>query len=376
MTKKNILILVDYFYPGVRGVGPAKSIINFIDKIGDRARIKVFTWNWDIGGVSYSSKDKLKFLCDCNFECTYVNNYLFFLLNIFHIFSQNKFNKVILNSFFSLYFTLLPLLIAKVTKSQSKFFLAPRGELFSEVLDLKGKKKNFYINIVKFLNVYSKVTFIASNDIEANVIRLIFPFNEIIIIPDGINISQSNNARLHNKKAGVLKIVYLSRILKKKNLRYLIELLEKVTGNISLHIYGPIEERAYFNSCMQLAKEVSLHSNISIEYMGEVLAPNVIETFANYDLMILPTIGENFGHVISESLLAKTPVLISDRTPWISDGNNLVNVLSLDFPLRWVEIIKLFYEMDEDRYNDLVNNSNQYLASIHNNFEIEKFINV
>ncbi|QPI75397.1 glycosyltransferase [Sphingobium sp. Cam5-1] len=33
-------------------------------------------------------------------------------------------------------------------------------------------------------------------------------------------------------------------------------------------------------------------------------------------MFFLPTLGENFGHVIIEALGAGTPALISDRTPW------------------------------------------------------------
>jgi glycosyltransferase involved in cell wall biosynthesis len=36
----------------------------------------------------------------------------------------------------------------------------------------------------------------------------------------------------------------------------------------------------------------------------------------NYDLFFLPTLGENYGHVIFEALASGVPVLISDRTPW------------------------------------------------------------
>ena len=32
--------------------------------------------------------------------------------------------------------------------------------------------------------------------------------------------------------------------------------------------------------------------------------------------MFLPSKGENFGHIIMESLAASTPVIISDLTPW------------------------------------------------------------
>ena len=49
---------------------------------------------------------------------------------------------------------------------------------------------------------------------------------------------------------------------------------------------------------------------------GYVDAGEVLATLAAHDVLLLPTRGENFGHVILESLLSGCPVLISDRTPW------------------------------------------------------------
>jgi len=39
-------------------------------------------------------------------------------------------------------------------------------------------------------------------------------------------------------------------------------------------------------------------------------------TMKAYHLFVLPTLGENYGHVIYEALSAGDPVLISDQTPW------------------------------------------------------------
>ena len=48
-----------------------------------------------------------------------------------------------------------------------------------------------------------------------------------------------------------------------------------------------------------------------------MLRPDQIQdTFAQYDGFILPTLGENFGHVIAESLSAGCPVICSQHTPW------------------------------------------------------------
>ena len=37
---------------------------------------------------------------------------------------------------------------------------------------------------------------------------------------------------------------------------------------------------------------------------------------ASHDALLLPSMSENFGHAIFESLAAGTPVIIGDRTPW------------------------------------------------------------
>jgi glycosyltransferase involved in cell wall biosynthesis len=42
----------------------------------------------------------------------------------------------------------------------------------------------------------------------------------------------------------------------------------------------------------------------------------VREVFSRYDAFVLPTLGENVGHVIAESLSASCPVICSDETPW------------------------------------------------------------
>ena len=39
---------------------------------------------------------------------------------------------------------------------------------------------------------------------------------------------------------------------------------------------------------------------------------------SNYDLFLFPTSGENYGHVIAESITVGTRVLISNKTPWVN----------------------------------------------------------
>jgi glycosyltransferase involved in cell wall biosynthesis len=66
---------------------------------------------------------------------------------------------------------------------------------------------------------------------------------------------------------------------------------------------------------------------VRVTYNGTLEPAEVRTTFASHDLFLFPTLGENFGHVIAESLSASCPVLCSDQTPWtevLESGGGIV----------------------------------------------------
>jgi len=56
--------------------------------------------------------------------------------------------------------------------------------------------------------------------------------------------------------------------------------------------------------------------NVTVNYRGELPMEKVQATFSRYDAFLFPTLGENFGHVVAESLAAGCPVVCSTGTPW------------------------------------------------------------
>ena len=80
---------------------------------------------------------------------------------------------------------------------------------------------------------------------------------------------------------------------------------------------------------------------------GEVTPAEVLNTFARYDVFVLPTRGENYGHVILEALMAGTPVLISDQTPWRNSDDGAVETLPLADSDEWVAAIERWASFDE-----------------------------
>ena len=118
-----------------------------------------------------------------------------------------------------------------------------------------------------------------------------------------------------------------------KNLDGLLDILLGVDCRVSLRIFGPIEDKEYWQGCQ--AKMSALPENIDAEYLGELLPSEVACAFSEGDLFAFPTRGENFGHVIFEALNASCPVLVSDQTPWQPDNTSALVRLPLGAVEGW-----------------------------------------
>ena len=151
------------------------------------------------------------------------------------------------------------------------------------------------------------------------------------------------------KVAGKLNAVFVSRVAAKKNLLTAIEIVAAVKGDVSFHIYGPLSDSDYWEKCRRAMAQCG--ASVRVEYKGALAHEKVLETLASYDAFVLPTLGENFGHVILESLLAGCPVLISDQTPWRGLREKKAG---WDLPLpaqeRFVEVLQRVAEMDEEAH--------------------------
>ena len=92
----------------------------------------------------------------------------------------------------------------------------------------------------------------------------------------------------------------------------------------------------------------NLPKNITVNYKG-VVTPNRINLIlSSYDLFILPSRGESYGHVILEALTSSTPVMISNKTPW-KTVKNAITVLSLKNKKKWTSEIEKWVDFGDDK---------------------------
>jgi glycosyltransferase involved in cell wall biosynthesis len=227
---------------------------------------------------------------------------------------------IYLNSLFDYRFTLLPLIIAHLTSRRAVISLAPRGELAVGALALKPAKKQLFLAVFRLLALHRKVVWHASTDREKKDIeREVGPGIKSYVAIDlrhELLPRQTNDPGAEPQAAGHTgrSLVFFSRITPKKNLKTAIQAISLIPGEVRLSIAGPIEDADYWDECAEAIGELSDPGRVS--YLGEIPGTDAVTFLGSFDLLVLPTRGENFGHVILESLAAGTPVIVGNDTPW------------------------------------------------------------
>jgi glycosyltransferase involved in cell wall biosynthesis len=340
-SKKIILCLISEYLPGFRSGGPVKSIANLIDQLGDEFKIHIICSDRDLGEKEPYPNIKIdKWSKLGKAKVFYASRRMASLTGMIKLLRETRYDILYLNSFFSFSFTILPLFIRYLGIVKLKpCAIAPRGEFNKNALAFKKKKKFFYLWFVKLFGLYDNLYWQASSHFELLDIRkkLSKVPKKIKIATDLISVPRLSLKKSLNINPGNFRIIFLSRISPMKNLDYLIEVLIKVKKPLQLSIFGPKIDLKYWSKCKRLLKKLPSHIKVSIN--EEVSPTKVQEVFSQHDLFAFPTKGENFGHIILESLSAGTPVLVSDKTLWQEDKSLGLQTLPLNNNL-WVNIIE------------------------------------
>jgi len=364
LIKLAILTLVQYYLPGYKAGGPIRTLANMVDRLGDEFQFKVITADHDF-------KD------DATYQGITVDGWnrvgkagVFYmppkrrsLRGFKKILCSTECDVIYLNSFFSPQFTIKPLLLRKMRMiPDRRLIVAPRGEFSPGALGLKWLKKWIYILFAKALNLYHDVIWQASSKYEEADIRRWFGRKVPVIIAPNLPpviYSADELPPKSEKIKGSLKIIFLSRVSRKKNLDVALKMFIGLNGRIRFDIYGPMEDKVYWAECQKIIS--GLPENIEVRYCGSVTHDRVGTLMREHDLFFLPTLGENFGHVILEAFCAGCPVLISDQTPWHDlEGKGIGWDLPLDRPELFQEALQKCIDMKSEEYSKWSENAWKY----------------
>lgn len=351
--KPAILLLTDWYYPGYKAGGPIQSCVNLVNMLQDDYRFFVVTGNTDWGAEQpYPGIPVNQWLPGKHGEKIWYRQPGRPTAGEIQLWLKEMQPDIVyFNSMFSVSYTLVPLYYLSRLLPAARFVLAPRGMLHSGALRLKATKKKLFLCLFRLFGFQRRIVFQATDQQEMQDIAIRLP-GARIVLAENIPRIRLDSAHPVLKEKGQLKLVFISRIHPKKNLHFLLNLLEewKSDARVELDIYGEADLKAYEQECKTIAEK--LPSTMSVQFRGSVSNELVFSVLDNYHVFVLPTRGENFGHAIFEALTSGKPVLLSDQTPW---RNLEQRNAGWDIPLAakdryWIALDQLT-AMDQIEYN-------------------------
>ena len=319
-----IVTLIGHYLPGFKAGGPIQSLANLVEHLGGEFEFTVITRDRDsrdrqpYPGIASAARQRVG-----KAEVIYLNPSDARLLNLARVIRGTNPDALYVNSFFSASFSIAPIILRRVGLIPDvPMILAPRGELSFGALSIKAMRKRVFLSGANALRLHRGVTWQASSPSEeADIRRRIRTTNggandAVIVAPDLLAPASACTRRPpeRDKAPGHLRVVFISRLTQKKNLLAALQVLAKVRGRVDLSIYGPIADQRYWEKCLETIKR--LPGDKTVRYFGCVDHSQVPAALAEHHLFFLPTLDENYGHVIIEALQAGCPILVSDRTPW------------------------------------------------------------
>ena len=360
--RKRILLFTDWYEPGYKAGGPIQSCKNIVSILEGEYEFFIICSDRDLGDREPYPDIRVNEWVKktATTSIWYASPKFITGKNIKDIFDSLQPDFVYFNSMYSPLYTLLPLWVLIRGKYNGKIILAPRGMLHKGALKRKYFKKYVFLKLFRLISWHRKVVFHATNRQEQNDILSFFTTKTDITILDNIPNTSFRKWLPKMKQPGELSCVFISRIHPKKNLMYFIRLLSEVRKDmkLSFDVYGVEEDNNYAEDCKQLS--ASLGKNIRVEFKGPIPYTQVFSTMRGYHLFVLPTLGENYGHVIYEALSAGDPVLISDQTPWrYLEKEKAGWDLPLNEKDRFKAAIELALDWNQEEYNEWSKNAFQ-----------------
>lgn len=313
---KNILIITGRYLPGYKDGGPVRTIKNLTDMLGDKYHFTIVCADRDHGddkaydGIEVGA-DKINIVGKA--EVVYIDNGQFTFSDIESLAARN--DLVYVCGPYNGY-AIKSLILNKLGKIKCPLVLAPMGSFSKGALAIGASKKKVFLTLMKCFGLFDEAYFSVTSAVEKQEMEdALNKEYKCFIAEDPQRTPDEMLSHKPYMENDELKIVFLSRISKKKNLKGAAQILSSVKSNVKFDIYGTMEDPNYYNECKLVLD--ALPDNIRWEYKGEAASDDVPEILSGYDVFLFPTRGENFGHVISEALSAGTVPVISDTTPWL-----------------------------------------------------------
>lgn len=378
-----ILVFIDWYLPGYKAGGPVTSCANMIEALRDHYKFKVVTRNND-----YCETEPYKDIASnvwidraVNEEVLYLSPDRVNLAGIRKIIEENSEAIIYVNGVYSRYFSIAPVWVNyRLGNRALRMIIASRGMLSRSAIGVKSFQKNFFLRLAKLSGLYKNAAFHATNPKEKEDVLREIGINARVFVASNLVAKRLELSTVPDKVPGQLKLISMARIAPEKNLLFILSVLKNVKAEVGLSIYGAVYNEEYWQECRQAITQ--LPANINVVHLDWVAPSKVQQTISDHHALVLPSLGENYGHVIAESFLSGRPVLISNQTPWKDLTSHYAGAdLPLNQPEKFVGQIEFWAAMDTREFSQWCSGAEEKGKKIASDVEprqnhIEMFQNV
>lgn len=209
---------------------------------------------------------------------------------------------------------------AAARRAGKPLVLSPRGMLAPSALDFSALSKRLFWTAAQREAVKAVSAFHATSEQEYADIRAYGLDQPVAIIPNGIDLPDLA-PRPPLAAPTTPAVVFLGRLHPVKAIDRLVKawsLLGEATQGWQLRIVGPVEN-GYDRELQGLIATLGL-KNVALE--GPVAGDEKWRLLQGAELTVLPSLSENFGVSVAESLAVGTPAIASRGTPWQGLADN------------------------------------------------------
>lgn len=358
--KKRIAIFIGGYLPAKKYGGPVTSIANLVENLCDDFDFYIISNDHEFQETERLSGIKQGWNKVGNGKVLYLRESEYSYRRFTSILDKVKADMVYLSSVF--YYQMNFPAIRAANRLGIPIILAPRGELCEGAMKIGKTKKEIFLCIERTSKIFKNTYFQATSEDEEKAIKkyLKISNDRIFNLPNmACKVSLSN---IEPKSDDCLRLVYISRLVRKKNVLFAIQQIKKCKTKIRFDIYGPIEDKEYWEECK--FELVDCPDNVIIEYRGAISPGESVSVFKKYNIFVFPTLSENYGHVIAEALAAGCHLIVSKgTTPWDDIHDHGGYALSLNDGDSWSKTIDFVSRMGVDDYLSFNQDLHKYVET-------------
>ena len=196
--------------------------------------------------------------------------------------------------------------------------------------------------------------------------------NEIYMIPNGVDLNLFHKKKeVQKDEVGPFKIGYVGRIHPEKNIETLLlafkNVVAKANIEVSLEIWGRVQDEEYFKRLKELIKQNKLERGVQFHKQ----TTKVVDTYSQLDIFVLPSLREGTPNVLLEAMSCEVISIISQ-------GANSDNFLDEEFVFETnnhqelgAKIIKMM-NLSLDRKNEIGRRNREFIQK---NYSLESMVN-